>query len=79
MRHLLSSLNWGGNAGSTIWPLRLSLASRRIAERDSRDGRDEVGIQSAHVAPVAHRARRGHTQRPLRALFGEGPTGTISL
>jgi hypothetical protein len=31
--------------------------SRRIAERDSRDGRDEVRIQSVHVAPFSHVSR----------------------
>jgi hypothetical protein len=31
--------------------------SRRIAEQDWRDGRDEVGIQSVHVAPFVHVSR----------------------
>jgi hypothetical protein len=34
--------------------------SRRIAERDrldERDGQDEVGIQSVHVAPFSHVSR----------------------
>ena len=31
--------------------------SRRIAERDWRDGRDEVEIQSVHVAPSSHVSR----------------------
>ena len=31
--------------------------SPRIAERDWRDGRDEVGIQSVHVAPFSHVSR----------------------
>ncbi len=31
--------------------------SRRIAEQDRRDGRDEVGIQSVHVAPFSHVSR----------------------
>ena len=31
--------------------------SHRIAERDWRDGRDEVGIQSVHVAPFSHVSR----------------------
>ena len=31
--------------------------TRRIAERDSRDGRDEVGIQSVYVAPFSYVSR----------------------
>ncbi len=33
--------------------------TNRIAERDWLDGRDEVGIQSIHVAPFSHVSRHG--------------------
>jgi hypothetical protein len=41
--------------GLHVWDSRRT--ARRIAERDSRDGRDEVGIQSVHVAPFPHVSR----------------------
>jgi hypothetical protein len=33
------------------------IPSSEIAERNSRDGRDELGIQSVHVAPFSHVSR----------------------
>ena len=41
--------------GLHVWNSRRT--ARRIAERDSRDGRDEVGIQSVHVAPFSQVSR----------------------
>ena len=41
--------------GLHVWDSRR--IARRIVERDSRDGRDEVRIQSVNVAPFSHVSR----------------------
>ncbi|HEY6288286.1 MAG TPA: hypothetical protein VIW48_02470 [Nitrospiraceae bacterium] len=43
------------SSGPHVWGNRTRL--RRIAERDWRDGRDEVGVQSVHGAPFSHVSR----------------------